>query len=142
MKKMYRKITLLCIGFTFLSLSNVMAQKVSDVDLKINVQAIESPLKKILSLEPKSFEFNQSKFKHLQLHAGKHFGFINDDVKNIFPSLISDQYIKYAEGKNRYKDAVISKMDNDDLVPVLVAAIKELHAEIEQLKKQIEQLKK
>jgi hypothetical protein len=117
------------------------AQNLSDAELKKNATSISEPLQKLVQLEPKSFEFNTSQFKSLQLPGGKQYGFLAEDVQQVFPELISTRNMNYATGKNTYRTAKVKTMDMESLIPILVASIKEQQAEIEKLKAELKELK-
>lgn len=102
---------------------------------------IRTPLKKLLQLEPKVFEYNTEKYEHLRLEDGMKFGFMSDNVQHVFPELVTTRRSSYMFGKNVYRDVHIKTVDERSLIPVLVASIKEQQAEIEKLKQNIADLK-
>ncbi|WP_129716139.1 tail fiber domain-containing protein [Pedobacter sp. SYP-B3415] len=117
------------------------AQKLSDSQLKSNVQPIQNSVSRIVQLEPVSFEYNKDWSSRLKLAQSKQFGFVSEDVVKVFPELVFTQNRDYPAGKNASKIASVNKVDLEALVPVLVAAMKEQQAEIENLKKEISSLK-
>jgi hypothetical protein len=117
------------------------AQELHDADIKVNVQPIQSALKKVTSLQPKTFNYNTRQFSHLSLPAGEQVGFLASEVQDVFPTLVGQKAIRYNFGKNVFKDAFIETVDERALVPVLVAALKELSQEVERLKAEMQQLK-
>lgn len=119
----------------------MFAQAVPDKEIKRNVTEISTPLEKLIQLEPIVFEYNTEKYKHLKLKSGFHFGFMSDNMQQVFPQLVTTKHVSYMFGKNVYRDTKIKTIDETSLIPVLVAAIKELQAEIEKLKKDITELK-
>lgn len=129
--------SLLFIGMT-LSMS---AQQVHDNEIKKNVTEISTPLEKLLQLEPKVFEYNTKKYKHLKLQAGKKLGFMSDNMHQVFPELVITKHSSYMFGKNVYRDVKVKTIDEAGLIPILVASIKEQQVEIEKLKKDIADLK-
>ena len=112
-----------------------------DNEIKKNVTDISTPLQKLVQLEPKVFEYNTEKYKHLKLKSGKTFGFMSDNMQQVFPELVATKHSSYMFGKNIYRDTKIKTIDETSLIPVLVASIKEQQAEIEKLKKDIKELK-
>ena len=61
-------------------------QSVHDSEIKRNVTDISTPLQKLVQLEPKVFEYNTEKYKHLKFKSGKTFGFMSDNMpKRLFP---------------------------------------------------------
>ena len=120
----------------------IYAQEISDRTIKKNVTLIERPLQKIMQLQPKQFEYNGAGFKHLKLKEGKQYGFIAEDVQSVFPHLVNEKSVLYRYGKNVYRNVTIKTIDETDLIPVLVASIKEQQTEIEKLKTEMLELKK
>lgn len=117
------------------------SQTLADSDLKKNVTPIESPLKSVISLEPKAFEYKTSDYSFLKLPKGEHYGFIAEEVQAVFPALVTSESRSYMQGKNMFKRATTKSVDLEGLIPILVASIKEQQAEIDQLKREVENLK-
>ena len=128
---------LLLSAFTF----SVQAQQIDEQELKINVAKIGSPRAQLNSLEPVSFRYDVDKYKHLQLPKGQQFGFLASNVKSEFPTLVYEASKMYPAGKNATKIAKYNEVHTEELIPVLVAAIKEQQAEIDLLRKEVQQLK-
>lgn len=124
-------------GITF----SMFAQTVPDNDIKKNVTEISTPLQKLIQLDPKVFEYNTEKYRYLKLKSGLHFGFMSDNMRQVFPELVTVKHVSYMFGKNVYRDTKIKTIDETGLIPVLVASIKEQQAEIEKLKRDIAELK-
>lgn len=118
------------------------AQNISDADIKKNVTAISEPLQKLIQLNPSSFEYDNSNYKHLKLQHGLQYGFIAEDLQAVFPNLVKERSVSYMFGKNAYRNSKIKVIDEASLIPVLVAAIKEQQIAIENLKTEIQGLKK
>jgi uncharacterized small protein (DUF1192 family) len=132
---------LIALGCSLGLVTLLHAQQISDVDLKKDIAPLTGSLKKLIQLKPISFNYDTQRFKHLALASTPQYGFIADEVQNIFPQLVSERHINYVYGKNVYRDAAIPQVDQAALIPVLVQSVKELHAEIEKLKEEIRQLK-
>ncbi len=64
-----KKISFVIIAMSISSV--VFAQELSDIQIKKNVTDIQSPLMKLLQLEPKIFEYNTQHYKHLKLQQGR-----------------------------------------------------------------------
>lgn len=120
---------------------NSNAQKINEQDLKVMVADISSPTAKLMSLKPVTFQYDLKKFSFLKLPAGSQFGFLAANVQPIFPEMVSENLASYAAGKNNSNPAKYEEVQNDKLIPVLVAAIKEQQEEINALKREIEHLK-
>ena len=127
--------------FFFATTLSMSAQQVQDNEIKKNVMEMSTPLEKLLQLEPKVFEYNTEKYKHLNLQPGRRFGFMSDNMQSVFPELVTTKHSSYMFGKNVYRSIKIKTIDETSLIPVLVASIKEQQVEIEKLKKDIAGLK-
>ena len=117
------------------------AQQIDEQELKINVEKIASPRTQLNSLEPVSFSYDVDKYKFLQLPKGQKFGFLASNVKAEFPTLVYEASKMYPSGKNANKVAKYSEVNTEELIPILVAAMKEQQAEIDLLRKEVQQLK-
>lgn len=107
-----------------------------------NVHPIDSPLQKLLQLEARTYEYHLPAFKSTGLKQGRQYGFLPENVSQVFPTLINNRTVSYMYGKNNYRQHTIQTVDIPALVPVLVAAIQELHQQVEQLKLEVSALKK
>lgn len=129
-------------GFFFMAVAlNSNAQKINEQDLKVKVMDITSPTAKLMSLKPVTFQYDLKKFSYLTLPAGNQFGFLAANVQPLFPEMVSETSKSYASGKNNANIAQYEEVQNEKLIPVLVAAIKEQQEEINLLKREIEHLK-
>lgn len=117
-------------------------QAISDSDMKKNIAVIGSPLQSIIKLQPRIFEYNTDKYKTLHLKQGVQYGFLANNMQEVFPGMVSTKTVSYMFGKNTYRDSQIHTIDEAKLIPVLVASIQELHSEIELLKMEIQKLRK
>lgn len=110
----------------------------SDQRLKKNIQNIQSPLNKILSIRGVQYDYMDDLFKmenpvikkQLVEEYKNRIGFLAQEIKDVFPALVfhdleNDEY----------------SVDYVSLIPVLVEAIKEQQAQIEELKILIQQKK-
>ncbi|MES2429782.1 MAG: tail fiber domain-containing protein [Bacteroidota bacterium] len=114
---------------------------VTDSDIKMNISEINDPLQKITKLKPKVFEYNTQKYKHLKLDQGQQFGFMAENVKEVFPNLVAQKKVSYMFGKNTYRDTNVNVVDEASLIPVLVASIQQQQEQIKKLTADIELLK-
>lgn len=105
----------------------------SDIRLKKNVQNLENCLPKLLKIKSKQYNFinEELNYRSSDIKESKSFGFISQEVKEIFPQLVlvsddslNTQYINY-----------------DGFIPIIVEAIKEQQIIIDNLKNEIEDLK-
>jgi len=118
------------------------AQKIEDQELKINVSKIANSTQHLINLEPVTFQYDVKKFKNLSLPSTNQYGFLTRSVSAEFPSLVVEKSTQVNAGKNASKVASYDEVKTAELIPVLVAAIKEQQAEIELLKKEIGLLKR
>jgi hypothetical protein len=99
------------------------AGSLSDIRHKNNVVSTSKGLNEILQLNPVEFEWNEDKIIDKGME-GIHLGFIAQEVANILPNTILVEPNEEETLGIKY----------NELIPVLVNAIKELKAEIEVLK--------
>jgi hypothetical protein len=101
----------------------------SDIRFKKNITSIENALPGILRIRGTSFEFRKDEFKDYQFDEGTQFGFIAQDLENVFPEVVKTE-------SNGYK-----AVNYNGMIPVLVEAIKEQQKIINDLKYENEHLK-
>jgi len=88
----------------------------SDKILKENIESIEEKkIKEFKNLEPKVFNYKHDPSK-------KHYGFIAQEMEEIYPELVKDSFLGYK---------TINYME---LIPLLVLKINEMQKEINELK--------
>ncbi|MCA5005506.1 tail fiber domain-containing protein [Sphingobacterium bovistauri] len=116
----------------------VNAQQLTEKELKVNVETISQPFAVINNLEPITFNYNTDKFKAFELPKSKQYGFT---AENAAPEVVKTQSKIYKSGKNATKTVKYDEVNNENLIPVLVAAIKEQQAELEALRKELNELK-
>lgn len=128
------------IMLAFASLS-VSAQKINEQQLKLNVSKIANPLQQLQNLEPVIYNYNQDQYKALKLPTGDQYGFLASNLQSQYPAMVYEASKMYNSGKNNCKVAKYDEVRSQDLIPVLVAAVKAQQAEIESLKKELILLK-
>ena len=142
MNTMYNHSKKMSLLFVALILSGIaFSQTVTDKELKKNVTTINEPLQKLAQLNPKTFEYDTEKYRHLKLGGGVKYGFIAEELEQIFPDLVQRKNVSYMFGKNSYRDTQIKSVDEASLIPVLVAAIQQQQQQIEKLTQEVETLK-
>lgn len=97
----------------------------SDINLKENIETIEKPIDKILSLRGVSYEYVDDILNdsiHNNLPDGKQYGLVAQEVMEIIPEVVK-------KDENNYL-----ALNYDAIIPFLVEAIKEQQKEIEELK--------
>lgn len=123
------------------SAMSVNAQKINEKELKVNVDKISTATQQLKNLEPVTFNYDTKKFNYLQLPTGGQYGFLVSNVLPEFPQMVTEVSKQYNAGKNDSKVVKYNEVQSENLIPVLVAAIKEQQAEIELLKKELNLLK-
>lgn len=96
-------------------------------------------------LRPTRYEFRIDEFESMNLAEGPQFGFIAQEVQEVFPHLIysnvpvvkSDSEDKKATEKTEYIG-----LDYMSLIPILTAAIQEQQVQTEALMLEVESMKK
>ena len=132
----------ICLLFIFLVSTAVsFSQTVTDDALKKNIQPITNASDILMKLEPKRFEYNTVKYSQLNFKNGIQYGFMSDNMQAVFPELVASKNVSYMYSKNNYRTMKIKTVEENDLIPIMVASIKELKMEIEKLKIELAALK-
>ncbi|MGN8057039.1 tail fiber domain-containing protein [Pedobacter sp. 22163] len=106
-----------------------------------NVKPVENALIQVTKLQPVSFNYDKTWAEKLKLSAKPQYGFVGTEAKTAVPEIVSVQAKSYASGKNAFRNATITKVDYESLVPLLVASIKEQQQQIEALQRELKTLK-
>ncbi len=122
--------------------STGFGQVIPDHQVRTVIDDIQNPLQRLLTLEPKIYQYNTSQWKDIRLPGGNHYGFMPEHVEKVFPDLVNYQNHSYSAGKNMFRTAKIKTVDSESLIPILVASIKEQQEELAKLRKEIELLRK
>jgi hypothetical protein len=110
---------------------------VSDLKFKQNVQPMEGSLSKLMLLAPKTYEMKTREFEAMNFSEGKQFGFVAQELQEIFPELVSPGVHPGAE---KGQEIEYLGVDYISMIPILVQAIQEQQKIIESLNQRIEQL--
>lgn len=118
----------------------------SDRKFKKDIQPLQDALDKIMQLKPARYEFDQAKFKGMHLPKGRQLGFVADEMKAVFPELVSAA-VSPARidplSRKKTADAIDYEAVNyQGLIPVLVAALQEQQNTITELKERLSALEK
>ncbi|MBE0663243.1 MAG: tail fiber domain-containing protein [Bacteroidales bacterium] len=102
----------------------------SDKRLYRNMNKIDNSLEKINRLQAYSYDYKSDEYVFMNLSKGRQFGFIAQEVEQIFPELVKDMHDpgsnQIEEQKGNHYEAVDYKGINYiGLIPVLTEAIKE-----------------
>jgi len=131
--------------YQFLVLGNALATggtwQTSDSRLKTNIQPVTGALENILKLNPTSYYFDNKNesYKYLNLPDELQFGFLAQEMKEVFPNVVKETMIDDEEGNER--EDMLHTMNYTALVPVLVKGMQEQQELILELQKEIELLK-
>ena len=114
----------------------------SDANLKQNIQDMTNPLDIINQLQPKSYTYNQSN-PSIVLASNTHYGLLAQDVYNVLPQLTKD-CVHPARfdtlGNEVYSEINYKAVNYTELIPFLIAGMKEQQAQIENLENLVEEL--
>jgi hypothetical protein len=118
-----------------------MAAMASDSRLKKNVKQMNYGLNEITQLEPKSYNYITEQDK-----TTRHLGLMAQDLQEVMPELVlelDDSNNKSTTFRNslpkELREESLYGVKYQELVPVLINAIKELKHEVDTLKQQIHQ---
>lgn len=129
--------TTLVIALFFGVIFTTNSQYLTQNQAKSNPTELNNSLVKLSQLVPVSFNYDAPKYDVDK----KKYGFLVENVQEIFPELVYTRSINYSAGKNFEKSYRVKEIENESLIPIMVASIKELQAEIEKLKNEITTLK-
>lgn len=105
----------------------------SDERLKENVSEIEFASDNLMKLKPKMYEYIRS--DKINLSQGRQFGFIAQEIEEIFPELIKEVRKPVLDENNEVIEYIEYKSVNYlGLIAILTASIQELNQEVERLK--------
>lgn len=118
-------------GSWVLNGSAICVAPCSDERAKVNVVELESSLDKVLSLRGVSFDWNPEVVPSLAEEQSRQIGLIAQEVEEIVPEVVSVEKVEGQELKSvRY----------ENLVSLLIEAIKEQQQQIEDLKQRVSEL--
>jgi hypothetical protein len=106
----------------------------SDIRVKENVRSIENGLEKIVQLNPVSFQYTSEYTGQNSGYKGTYLGFLAQEVKNILPELVTETSEKI--GDKTINDFLL--LNQGELIPIMVDAIKQQNQLIEGQNKLLE----
>jgi len=121
-----------------ISTTNVF--QTSDANLKENIQDLTDPMSIISQLLPKTYTFKQADNMSMQLPNGTHYGLLSQDVESILPELVKNSVhsARYdSMGIEIYPEIEFKALNYIELIPLLIAAIKEQQQIMEGLQAQL-----
>jgi hypothetical protein len=122
----------------------------SDKALKKDIAHVTSALDIIRKLQPKLYSYRQDgNYKLMNLPAGKHYGFIAQDVEKVLPDLVKATTFITSKAAPPANSATASSSENiqfkalnyTELIPIAIKGIQELSAENESLKEENKTIK-
>jgi hypothetical protein len=124
-------------------------RNVSDRKFKQDIQPVKHGLEQVLKLKPSVYTFKTSEYKGMQLPKGRQIGLVADEIKEVFPELVS-QAVHPAEYDKEDRTKIISPevkyegVNYQGLIPVLIASVQQLNEkdkEIDALKAEMAELR-
>lgn len=97
-------------------------QQGSDRRFKNNITDISSPLGKLMMLSPSEYEFKTKELPQYNFPSGKHFGFIAQDMQQVFPELVNENDGSWYDEKQKKKITDGNKylsINYIELVPII-----------------------
>ena len=99
------------------------SSSVSDIRLKDNIEPMKGNLEKLAMLNPISYEYKEKR-------DGRHLGLSAQEVEKVFPEIVKEMDLM-AFGKEGEEFKAVRQQE---LIPVLIGAIKELKEELEEIR--------
>lgn len=121
-------------------------QAPSDARLKKDISNMSTVLSKVMLLRPKTYEFDHSLHPYINLAQGPQFGFLSQDLEEVFPELVEDNTHKFQFGGTPGVDSGeevsvdIKSVDYIKMIPILTKAIQEQQEIIEDLRSRLDEL--
>jgi hypothetical protein len=113
----------------------------SDERFKKNLNNIEGAIGKLMQLIPAAYEYKTDEFSKMNFSQGKHYGFTAQNVKKVFPQLVSESALPFHSGTGEATEQYLS-VNYLELIPVLTKAIQEQQLVIEKLTEEVRKLRK
>ena len=113
----------------------------SDRKLKNDIKPLSDALSIIEQLRPSIYTFKTNEYKQMNLPEGLHYGLIADEVKLIMPGAVKKavqpaEYENHSahSGKKLSDEVEFNAVNYTEMIPILIAAMKEQQVMIEDLK--------
>jgi len=125
------------------------AYQPSDRKLKNDIQPLTGALDIIAQLNPSTYTYKTTEYKQMHLPEGLQYGLIVDEVASVMPGAVKKttqpptfEMVHGKPGKEISPAVEFSALNYTEMVPILIAGMKEQQQIIEALKKEIDKLKK
>lgn len=106
----------------------------SDKKFKQDITPIESALSKVLQINGVSFTWNTKDYAKKEFPEGRHHGVIAQDIEKVLPEVVKTVRLKYKEKEEDVAEDVEEKaVAYNELIPILIEAIKEQEQKIGRL---------
>jgi hypothetical protein len=106
----------------------------SDMKFKKDITPIESALSKVLKINGVSFTWKTKDYAKKEFPEGKHYGVIAQDIEKVIPEVVKTVKFKYKDKEEDVEEDVEEKaVAYNELIPILIEAIKEQEQKIERL---------
>jgi Chaperone of endosialidase len=117
---------------------------ISDGKFKNNIAKLqEGTISKIMQLKPSTYTLKTQEYKFMNLPEGSQFGFVAQDLEEVFPTLVENSSHPGESGVNGKSIPISYKSVNYiGLIPILTKAIQEQQTTIQNLKSEMELLRK
>lgn len=112
--------------------------QVSDRRLKTEIQSPPGRLDQVLQLQPAQYRFTED--MPYSLPGGIHYGFIAQEVEQVFPDLVHNITLPIdpgIENKSSEGTATYKAVNYTELIPILTAALQELNAKVNALEEKV-----
>ncbi|MEO8085942.1 MAG: tail fiber domain-containing protein [Bacteroidota bacterium] len=122
-------------------LSTTGNYQASDANLKENIQDINDPMTVLTALTPKSYTFKQQQNESMRLPAGTHYGVLAQDLEQVLPNAVKDcvHPARYDSlGNEMYPEIDFKAVNYSELIPFLVAAVKQQEQTIESMQAKLD----
>lgn len=112
----------------------------SDSSLKDNVQDISDPISILNQLNPKSYTYKQDNNQSMHLQPNTHFGLLAQELEGVLPQLVKESVhpARYDSlGNETYAAIDFKAVNYIELIPYLIAAIKQQQQDMESMQAQL-----
>lgn len=106
---------------------------VSDRKFKKNIEEFEA-LDQVMQLRPKTYEMKREEFKRMNLATGRRYGFIAQELREVFPDLVKEQVdaTPFADGDSLNVELIrYLGVEYIPMIPILTRAMQEQQVLIE-----------
>jgi hypothetical protein len=115
----------------------------SDENLKENIHDIPNAMDILNQLNPKWYSFKQTENASMQLPKGSHYGLLSQDVQQVLPNIVKDCIHPArmdSDGNETYAAINFKAINYTELIPLLIASVKQMDSTNQALQQQISDL--